>query len=146
MSKQGGLNWPSRGGPTWPRRGGLTWTRRGGLLGQGGGCRGPSPTFGWLERLFTRPRLGGSQVLHSPSGGLKGSSFIPGCEFKSIRSLFGSHRFFTHLGWVTRFILHVERTPLARVGIIYGALYRDFRLWRGQKHRRSLFSTASGLN
>ena len=95
--------------------GGPTWPNRGGLLGQVGGCRGPSLTFGWVEKLFTRPRLGGSQVLHSPSGGLKGSSFIPGCEFKSLRSLFGSHRFFTHLGWVTRFILHVERTPLDRV-------------------------------
>ena len=90
--------------------GGPTWPNRGGLLGQVGGCRGPSLTFGWVEKLFTRPRLGGSQVLHSPSGGLKGYSFIPGCEFKSLRSLFGSHRFFTHLGWVTRFILHVERT------------------------------------
>ena len=74
-SPRGGLL-EQAGGPTWPNRGGL--------LGQVGGCRGPSLTFGWVERLFTRPRLGGSQVLHSPLGGLKGYSLIPGCEFKSL--------------------------------------------------------------
>ena len=34
----------------------------------------------------------------------------------------------------------------ANTGVIYGTLYRDLRLWRGQKHRRSLFSIASGPN
>ena len=124
-SPRGGLL-EQAGGPTWPNRGGL--------LGQVGGCRGPSLTFGWVERLFTRPRLGGSQVLHSPLGGLKGYSLIPGCEFKSLSFSPGESQVL-HSPWVG----YKVHSP-------HGALYCDFRLWRGQKHRRSLFSTASGLN